>query len=224
MTTTFVPGATANVMDEEIGAKSVATQTPCTHFAHKNVGTPHPPIKVPHETMTDRQHNLITSQLLDNDRNCRIMLGISHAFYKQTLNCLKDRFLPSVSLTNEDLLVLYFIKLKTGLPFTMIGIMFGIKDRTVSKHFEDILKSHYSLAKGHLWWLSKEEVMMSMPESFKNSKYANTRVIIDASEIKIQCPKEVDAAILCYSSYKANHTAKFLIGKDGYSILFFMAH
>ena len=196
--------------------KSMATQTPSTNFAHKNIGTPHPPIKVPRGTMTDRdlQHNLITSQLLDNDRNCRIMLGISHAFYKQTLMCLQDRFLPSTTLTNEDLLVLYFIKLKTGLPFTMIGIMFGIKDRTVSKHFEDILKSHYSLAKGHIWWLSKEEVMMSMPESFKNSKYCNTRVIIDASEIKIQCPKEVDAAILCYSSYKANHTAKFLIGKD----------
>ena len=35
---------------------------------------------------------------------------------------------------------------------------------------------------------------------------------IDASEIKIQCPKKAEAAVLCYSSYKGGHTLKFLIG------------
>ena len=194
--------------------KTVGTQAR-PNFAHRGVGTPHPPICVPKQTMT-KAHNLITSQIIECDRNCRIMLGISIEFFNQTVMCLKDKILSSTSLTPEDQLTMYYIKLKTGLPFTMIGIFFGIKDKTVSKHFENILNCHYQLAKGHLWWLSKEEVMMSMPESFKNSKYSNTRVIIDASEVKIQCPKEVDAAILCYSSYKSNHTAKFLIGKDGF--------
>ena len=50
-----------------------------------------------------------------------------------------------------------------------------------------------------------------MPEEFKKH-YPKTRVIIDASEIKIECPKRVDAAVLCYSNYKGGHTLKFLIG------------
>ena len=217
ITTTAVPSTRPAGPQTELQKNTTTVGTQARpNFAHRGVGTPHPPIYVTKDkqTMTDLAHNLITSQVIKNDRNCRIMLGISIQFFNQTLMCLKDRILKSTALTPEDQLTMYFIKLKTGLPFTMIGIFFGIKDKTVSKHFEEILNCHYNLAKGHLWWLSKEEVMMSMPESFKNSKYSKTRVIIDASEIKIQCPKEVDAAILCYSSYKANHTAKFLIGKD----------
>ena len=61
-----------------------------------------------------------------------------------------------------------------------------------------------------------------MPESFK-PKYANTRVIIDASEIKIQVPSSASASVLCYSSYKSNHTLKFLIGVAPCGLISFMS-
>ena len=83
--------------------------------------------------------------------------------------------------------------------------------RTVSNIFSSLLPKFYEATKDYLWWYSREEVDETMPEKFK-ILYPKTRVIIDASEIKIECPSSVDAAILCYSSYKSNHTAKFLIG------------
>ncbi|KAG5858290.1 hypothetical protein JTB14_025698 [Gonioctena quinquepunctata] len=50
-----------------------------------------------------------------------------------------------------------------------------------------------------------------MPECFKPN-YTNTRVIIDCTEFRIQCPSKVDTRIFCYSNYKKGFTAKLLIG------------
>ena len=203
--------------------KSRSTQTPRTNFANVAVATFHP-ISVPKMIMTDRQHNLITYQILQSDKKCRQMLGISLVFFNQTFACLQGSFLPSDKLTDQDQLTMYFTKLKTGLPMTQVTILFGVHVNTATKFFEAILKSHYKVASDiGLWWLTKEEIEHTLPDSFKNTDYEKTRVIIDASEIRIQCPKAVDAAILCYSSYKSNHTAKFLIGIAPCGLITFMS-
>ena len=208
--------------EQEVTAEKCA-QTDGTNFANVAVGTFHP-ISVPKMIMTDRQNNLITSQILENDRKCRQMLGVSLPFFKQTFACLQGSFLSSDKLTDEDQLTMYFTKLKTGLPMTQVCVLFGIHADTARKFFESILKSHYAVAKDvGLWWLTKEEIEYTLPESFKNTDYSHTRVIIDASEIRIQCPKAVDAAILCYSSYKSHHTAKFLIGIAPCGLITFMS-
>ena len=205
------------------GNNTKSTQTVKPNFANVAVGTFHP-ISVPKMIMTSRQHNLITYQILGNDRKCRQMLGVSLAFFNQTFASLQGSFLPSDKFTDQDQLTFYFTKLKTGLPLTQVCIMFGMHYNTAGKYFETILKAHYAVVKEFgLWWLTREEVEETLPESFKNTDYEKTRVIIDASEIRIQCPKAVDAAILCYSSYKSNHTAKFLIGIAPCGLISFMS-
>ena len=56
-------------------------------------------------------------------------------------------------------------------------------------------------------WPSREIIDMHMPEDFK-SKFPNTRVILDATEIPIQKPSHVDAQSVTWSSYKHKNTMK----------------
>ena len=112
--------------------KSRSTQTPRTNFANVAVATFHP-ISVPKMIMTDRQHNLITYQILQSDKKCRQMLGISLVFFNQTFACLQGSFLPSDKLTDQDQLTLYFTKLKTGLPMSQVTILFGVHVNTATK-------------------------------------------------------------------------------------------
>ena len=81
----------------------------------------------------------------------------------------------------------------------------------MSMVFTHILNQHYEISKDLLWWYSREQVDETMPKSFKK-KYPKCRVILDATEVKIQVPGKVDQAVLCWSSYKHSHTLKFLIG------------
>jgi hypothetical protein len=114
------------------------------------------------------------------------------------------------------------MKLKTRLSFVALGVIFGIHQRTASKIFSSILNAHFDVAKKHVWWLTKHEVQETMPDSFK-LHYPKTRVIIDASEVKIQCPRAVEASVLCYSGYKSNHTAKWLVGIAPCGLITFMS-
>ena len=62
-----------------------------------------------------------------------------------------------------------------------------------------------------VFWPDKKMVQSTMPECFK-PEYANTRVIIDCTEFKIEIPRGVSNKVLTYSHYKKGFTAKVLIG------------
>ena len=48
--------------------------------------------------------------------------------------------------------------------------------------------------------------------NFLTKRILYSRVIIDASEVKIEMPSNTRANVLCWSSYKHHHTVKFLVG------------
>ena len=141
------------------------------------------------------------------------MTGVSKGLFEVNFELLKEQksFLNMNTLHDRDQLALYLFKLKTGNTFQQIGVIFGICDETAAKVFKHLLGEHYKIAQKYVWWYSRAEVDEFMPEKFKKY-FPKTRVVLDASEIKIQCPKKVDRAVLCYSSYKSSHTLKFLIG------------
>ena len=60
-------------------------------------------------------------------------------------------------------------------------------------------------------WPSKEVILEKMPESFK-SKYKETRVIIDWTEIKVEMPSSLVLKFQTYSNYKSANTLKGLVG------------
>ena len=56
-----------------------------------------------------------------------------------------------------------------------------------------------------------EQVKGTLPYAFKD-KYPKTYIIIDASEIFIETPTDLEIQSSTWSNYKHNNTAKFLIG------------
>ena len=67
----------------------------------------------------------------------------------------------------EDQLVLYFYKLKYAQPFTAIGVIFGISDKTSSLIFGTILNAHSRIVRKYLEWPSKAAINETMPPAFK---------------------------------------------------------
>ena len=182
----------------------------------------HPDVKHKSTNTKEKPKNcLITEQVLNSDEKCRALCGVSLNLLIQTRNTLEGKFLKSC-LSPDDQLVLYLAKLKTSQPIINVGTMFCVHKDTATKVFVHVLNIHFEFARSNLWWLTKQEVEATMPESFK-PKYSNCRVIIDASEIKIQVPTSVSASVLCYSSYKSNHTLKFLIGIAPCGLITFMS-
>ena len=59
-------------------------------------------------------------------------------------------------------------------------------------------------------WPSQEEVKRNLPRSF--SKYPNTRVIIDCTEMYIEKPTSPYAQRATWSEYKGHNTIKALVG------------
>ena len=60
-------------------------------------------------------------------------------------------------------------------------------------------------------WPSKETVCQTMPLSFKD-QFPNTRVIVDATEIKVEIPSSLVLQSQTYSNYKSTNTLKGLVG------------
>lgn len=60
-------------------------------------------------------------------------------------------------------------------------------------------------------WPSKSVVQEHFPQHFKKM-FGNTRVILDATEIPIQKPSDVNAQSCTFSAYKIKNTLKTVIG------------
>lgn len=92
-----------------------------------------------------------------------------------------------------------------------LGILFGISRSTAGRVFNTWLNFLYYQFKEIDLFSTKEIVQQYMPEDF-NAMFANTRIILDATEIKTQKPSKVTDQQCSLSSYKNSNTLKTMIG------------
>ena len=71
-------------------------------------------------------------------------------------------------------------------------------------------------------WPSKEQIFHHIPAAFK-AKYPDVVVIIDCTEIKMECPSGLENQSACYSYYKSNTTMKGLVGITPAGVCFFVS-
>ncbi|XP_046734994.1 uncharacterized protein LOC124404708 [Diprion similis] len=115
----------------------------------------------------------------------------------------------TVSLKNR--LFIFLILMKTGLTFSTLSVFFAVNETTISKIFYSMLHHLAAVTANLVFWPDKYVVQRTMPDCFK-PEYANTRVIIDCTEFKIEIPSGVNNKVFTYSHYKKGFTAKVLIG------------
>lgn len=111
----------------------------------------------------------------------------------------------------EDRLLIFLMKMKLGVSFSALSVLFGVHRTTVSRIFYSNLEELASATSNLVFWPSKSVVQRTMPDCF-HPNYSNTRVIIDCTEFQVEIPSTVDNRVWCYSHYKKGFTAKVLIG------------
>lgn len=135
-----------------------------------------------------------------------VTLDTFNIFYTSIrINCQDD-------ISKENRLLIFFVKLKTGLDNQVLSLLFQLDEATISKIFLEILQYLSNFLRNVIEWPSKNEIQANMPECF-NPDYSNVRMIVDSLEFPIEVPSDcIDDRVLAYSNDKRNFTAKILIG------------
>ena len=107
--------------------------------------------------------------------------------------------------------LLTLMKLRQNFSFEHVAFLFNIGVSTCSKTFLMWISYMYLRLGMINIWPSSETVKEAMPQSMKE-KFPNTKVIIDCTEIFVECPSSLRHQKQLYSSYKGHVTLKILFG------------
>ena len=116
----------------------------------------------------------------------------------------------SFKLDPKNQFFLTLIRLRLNLKVQDLAVRFGISKTSVSRYVTTWICFLYHELKEIPWMPSVDQVMSTMPHSFKD-KFPLTFAIIDASEIFIQTPSDLQMQSSTWSQYKHHNTAKFLV-------------
>jgi len=119
-----------------------------------------------------------------------------------------------------DQCFLVFCMLRLGLTNRVAAALFGISVGSTSQllntwvPFISVSLSHF------VPWQTREQVQSTMPRKFRNpasvlgktTSARRCRIIVDATEIRIETPSDPEEAKKFFSQYKKAHTLKYLIG------------
>jgi len=147
---------------------------------------------------------------IKNSKKFSTLTGVSKEVFQLFLNML-----PNVThikkVSKENRLLIFLIKMKSGMSFSEISEFFMLDISTVSRIFYATLNILSLKTKNFIYWPSRKAIKATLPETFK-SDYSNCRVIIDCTEVKTETPNDNEKCIYMYSSYKSAYTIKFLVG------------
>lgn len=120
-------------------------------------------------------------------------------------------------LSPEDAVVLWLFLLRTGCSFGRAAALFHTSEQTVRRVFTTMTSLHKELFEDEFFMLEEEALRAIIPEmmkTFREHEAIDTTVahIIDGFERPMQKPQDDEAAAACWSQYKHNYTAKFLLG------------
>lgn len=110
-----------------------------------------------------------------------------------------------------DHLFLTLIKLRQAKDDFELSLMFKICKTTVAAIVNTWINFLYFQLKEINTWPSRSVVQQHMPDNFGNL-FGQTRVILDATEIPIAKPTNVNAQSSTFSTYKNRNTLKTMVG------------
>ena len=151
----------------------------------------------------------------DNDENVKHYTGLpSFAILVALFNFL-EVYIPHTllnSLTKFQQLALTLMKLRLNLSHMDLGNRFHVHKSTSSKLFLNMIDIMYIRLKPLIYWPDREQLMETMPMSFRTHFGQRITVIIDCFEVFLERPSNLAARSSTWSSYKSNNTIKYLIG------------
>ncbi|CAN8010786.1 unnamed protein product [Ixodes pacificus] len=159
-------------------------------------------------TSTAPVQNQRLSDLLTTDASVRAYTGVeSMALLNAIVRCAEKIHSQTSELTMREKVILVLTKIKTNLSFTCLAINFNISKASTSRYFHTTLQILSRILKASLPWPSKYEVVNNLPRCFQN--FANVRVVLDGTEIKIEKAACLAYRIWTYSHYKEGTQQNF---------------
>ncbi|XP_064480407.1 uncharacterized protein LOC135393955 [Ornithodoros turicata] len=114
-------------------------------------------------------------------------------------------------LSTKNELFLVLVRLRLGLFEQDLADRFGVSQSTVSRICISWLNFMYLKLLKLPLWQPRSVVNTTMPTAFKE-KYATTRVILDATEVRCEVASSLALQSSTYSTYKSANTFKGLVG------------
>jgi len=158
---------------------------------------------------------------ITNEKRLISLTGTSFCIFNLLLSFLKPT-LNINSVKKENRLLIFLIKIKLGISYSAISVLFGIDPSTVSRIFTECLNFLSSKTKDFIFWPDKYSVKQCLPEAFKIN-YPDCRCIIDCTEVKVEQPNTVEQRVYLYSRYKSNYTIKFLVAINPNGMICFVS-
>ena len=121
----------------------------------------------------------------------------------------------------EDEFFAVLMKQQLGLLSEDIAERFSISVATFSRIFVKWIGVLYKELRLLFPWPSQNAINAQLPSQFH--KYPKTRVIIDCTEIFIQCPSSLQSQLLTFSSCKHHNTFKVLVGISSGGVVTFVS-
>lgn len=91
-----------------------------------------------------------------------------------------------------------------------LAICFGIAVSTVSKYFITWISFLFHHLAELQWSPSVEQVRRTLPQAFRE-RFPDTYAIVNATEVFIETPCDLQYQSSTWSNYKHNNTAKFIV-------------
>ena len=153
-----------------------------------------------------RKHFEICFKFLGPSVSCLQYWGSQNALKQHERKCGPQRKLSPL-----EEFFLTMIRLRVGLLEEDLADRFGVHPSTISRIFITWINFLYHKFKSILLWPSKAQIQQCMPQCFRR-KYPSTRVILDATEVKVVQPSDPIEQQVTFSHYKNTNTFKGLIG------------
>ncbi|KAH7959106.1 hypothetical protein HPB49_008308 [Dermacentor silvarum] len=125
-------------------------------------------------------------------------------------------------MTREDKLCLFLAKLKLGISFSALAVIFGVAASTASSSFIKTLDILIAALKEWIFVPPRAIIKQCMPQPFKDN-YPDCTFIIDCTEVRTEMPSKPDCQHILYSNYKGGYTLKVLVGIIPNGMIAFMS-
>lgn len=161
------------------------------------------------------EHRMSDSFFGDNDDEVKYYTGLPNlGTFMALLNFLVPLMLDQKKkvLSPFQMLLLTFMRLRLDLPAQHLAHLFRVSPKTVYRTFHEIVSFLYANLSRSIIWPERDTLQKIMPHQFVESFGRRVAVIIDCFEIFTEKPSNLKARAQMFSSYKHNHTMKYLIG------------
>ncbi|XP_037580019.2 uncharacterized protein LOC119462919 [Dermacentor silvarum] len=188
----------------------------CTQVEHKSVCSTAVQCKPP---MTSRHsgfdHRTSCFTGYQSVKQCapavRDLCGVTLDVFALLMSIMPACAERSCDIPVADRVLMFLMKLKLGISYSSLAVLFSVSRNTVSRHFNSVLRTLRTATQKWIFRPPAHVIMKTMPECFKEN-YPGCSMIIDCTEVRTEQPSTVQQQRVLYSHYKGGYTLKFLVG------------